>query len=93
MDLQAFVNEVQELSDLELAVLLSLIADQHCLLATDDGLVDDLAAELALVGSQNQKTSARSNTLPGRVRGIRLVVRGALYRRSSICRQVWGGHS
>ena len=51
MDLQEFVENVPNLSDLELAVLLSLIAKQHCLVYAEDGLVDTLASELALIVS------------------------------------------
>ncbi|RMZ84843.1 hypothetical protein DV737_g1000, partial [Chaetothyriales sp. CBS 132003] len=52
MDPQEFVTNVPNLSDLELAVLLSLIARQHCLVYTQDELVDDLASELALIVSE-----------------------------------------
>ena len=51
MDLQEFVENVPNLSDLELAILLSLIAKQHCLIYTEDDLVDALASELALIAS------------------------------------------
>ncbi|RMZ90379.1 hypothetical protein DV736_g2419, partial [Chaetothyriales sp. CBS 134916] len=51
MDVQEFVTYVPKLSDLELAVLLSLIARQHCLVYTQDDLVDNLASELALIVS------------------------------------------
>lgn len=43
------LDKVQDLSDLELAALLCLIADQHCIIATDDELVDDLEQELRIV--------------------------------------------
>lgn len=46
---QAFLDHVEDLTDLELAVLLSLIAQHHCLVTTADEMVDDLASELALV--------------------------------------------
>ena len=46
---QAFLDHVEDLTDLELAVLLSLVAQQHCLVMTTDELLDDLASELALV--------------------------------------------
>ena len=50
MDLEAIVGKVQNLSDLELATLLCLIARQHCLIETEEDFVDDVAQELALVG-------------------------------------------
>jgi hypothetical protein len=49
MDISDFVDNVQDLSDLELATLLCLIAKEHCIFETADELIDDLASELALV--------------------------------------------
>jgi hypothetical protein len=49
MDTQAFLDHVDELTDLELAVLLSLVAQHHCLIEADDDFMDDVASELALV--------------------------------------------
>lgn len=46
---QAFLDHVEGLTDLELAVLLSLIAQHHCMIETSDYLLHDLASELALV--------------------------------------------
>ena len=50
MDFQHLINRVPDLSDLELATLLCLVAKQHCIVETVDELIDDLASELALVG-------------------------------------------
>jgi hypothetical protein len=49
MEIHKLVERVQNLSDLELATLLCLIAKQHCYIEVEDELVDDLAQELALV--------------------------------------------
>ena len=49
MDVSDFVDNVQDLSDLELATLLCLLAKEHCIFETADELIDDLASELALV--------------------------------------------
>lgn len=49
MDIQAFVDHVGDLTDLELAVTLSLVAQHHCLIETPNELQDDVAIELALV--------------------------------------------
>ena len=57
MDLQEFVENVPNLTDLELAVLLSLIAKQHCLVYTDDNLLEALASELVLIVSETFKLS------------------------------------
>lgn len=43
------LDRVQELSDLELATLICLIAEEHCLIATNDDLIDDLEQELRIV--------------------------------------------
>lgn len=40
---------VPELSDLELAIFLSLVACEHCLIETKRDAIDDVAKELALV--------------------------------------------
>lgn len=57
MDLQEFIDNVPNLSDLELAILLSLIAKQHCLIYSADDTVDTLASELALIVSDLLKLS------------------------------------
>ncbi|KAF2264854.1 hypothetical protein CC78DRAFT_532963 [Lojkania enalia] len=44
-------EKVQALSDIELAVLLCLVADQHCIIETDEGLLDELEAELRVIAS------------------------------------------
>jgi len=41
--------KVQALGDLELAVLLCLVAQQHCIISTQNLLLDNLAQELKLV--------------------------------------------
>lgn len=52
MDVQNLLDNIQELSDLELGMLLGLIAQGHCLMTTEDDLVDDLANELSLIASE-----------------------------------------
>jgi hypothetical protein len=49
MDLDDIVDKAQSLSDLELATLICLVAEKHCLIETERHLVDDVAVELALV--------------------------------------------
>lgn len=41
--------KVHNLSDLELAILLSLISREHCLISTPEDAIDDLVEELQLV--------------------------------------------
>jgi hypothetical protein len=40
---------VSRLTDLELALLLSLVAQEHCLIITTPGCIDDVCNELELV--------------------------------------------
>lgn len=56
--------KVQALSDLELAVLVCLTADQHCIIETDRDLIDDVETELQLVNavdSYHDETPAETN--------------------------------
>lgn len=46
---KSLAERAHGLSDLELAVLLCLIADQHCIIHTDADAVDSLTEELKLV--------------------------------------------
>lgn len=46
---ESLLEKVHDLSDLELAVLLSLIAREHCLISTPPEGLDDLIEELQLV--------------------------------------------
>jgi len=43
------VETVQNLSDLELAALICLIAQEHCVIDTEPDALDELAEELELV--------------------------------------------
>ena len=49
MDIRTFHDHVGDLTDLELAVTLSLVAQHHCLIETPAEYQDDVASELALV--------------------------------------------
>jgi hypothetical protein len=43
------LGKIQDLSDLELAVLLCLTAQEHCIINTEPGFLEDLVHELRLV--------------------------------------------
>ena len=47
--METIVSNVQSLGDLELAVLLSLIAEQHCIITTRGDMINSLARELQIV--------------------------------------------
>jgi len=49
---EALIGRVHELSDLELATLLCLVAQEHCIIDTDPVALDDLVQELELVASK-----------------------------------------
>jgi len=48
-DDKGILAKVQELSDIELALLLCLAADQHCIIQTKEESLDALEEELQLV--------------------------------------------
>ena len=52
MDSSKLVERVQELTDVELAILLSLIADQHCIIKTEEASSASLEEEIQLVCSR-----------------------------------------
>jgi len=47
-----FVDRVQALSDIELAILLCLITDQHCIIEAAEEFLDKLNQEIKLVRLQ-----------------------------------------
>jgi hypothetical protein len=60
-------EKVQSLSDLELAVLICLVADQHCIIEAERELTRDVVEELKLVGNllvQGYRHANLSRSLP-----------------------------
>ncbi|KAK3299281.1 uncharacterized protein B0H64DRAFT_472435 [Chaetomium fimeti] len=55
---EQLLDKIHNLSDLELAVLLSLIAREHCLVSTEPDSVDELAEELRLIASKTFNLSS-----------------------------------
>lgn len=51
MAAEVLLDKVQDLSDLELAALLCLTNQEHCIINTDAEAVDDLVQELRLVST------------------------------------------
>lgn len=49
MPTSELVQRVEELDDLELALLLGVLAHEHCLIETEDEALDSLQQELQLV--------------------------------------------
>lgn len=48
---ETLIDKVHELSDLELAALLCLIAQEHCIIDTEPDAIDELVQELEEVRS------------------------------------------
>lgn len=46
---KALLDKVHDLSDLELAALICLVAQEHCIIDTEPDALDDLVQELELV--------------------------------------------
>ena len=49
MDLSNIISKAQEMGDIELAVLLSLMASEHCMISTESGAKNDLIKEVESV--------------------------------------------
>ena len=62
MEASSLVQKAQRLTDLELAILLCLIADHHCIIDTDEEALERLSDELALVCCFQYLTLARLTT-------------------------------
>jgi hypothetical protein len=45
-----FAVKVQALGDLELAVVICIVAEQHCIIESEQELLNDVGKELELVG-------------------------------------------
>ena len=77
MDSLALVQKVQELSDVELAILICLIANQHCILQTEDEFIDGLRDEVQLVRQTKMRFSTgelRSNQVISNTFGLSATV-------------------
>lgn len=59
MDAMKLVEKVQELTDVELAILLSLVAGEHCIIRTEEESLDSLEQELQLVRHMEDVTSSQ----------------------------------
>lgn len=49
MEYSSLHDRIEDLSDIEAVVLLSLVARQHCIIDTEREVLDDLENELILV--------------------------------------------
>lgn len=49
MEVPDVFDKIHELSDLELATLLCLVAKEHCIISTESDVLNDLEQELQLV--------------------------------------------
>ena len=76
------VEKVQTLSDLELAVLVCLVAEQHCIIKTEGQLLDNVQEELKLV-SRIHLLLFEKLTRPGRYQRVWPHVGGAGVQRAN----------
>jgi len=53
------MQKIQTLGDIELATLICLVADQHCIIETEQACLDHVQDELRLVGSDSQPCAPR----------------------------------
>jgi hypothetical protein len=58
---EALLDKISNLSDLELAALLCLTNEEHCIIDTDPDSVEDLVHELRLVRFHFQSVISISN--------------------------------
>ncbi|KAL3423211.1 hypothetical protein PVAG01_04958 [Phlyctema vagabunda] len=49
---ETLLDKIHDLSDLELAALICLVAQEHCIIDTDPSVLDDLVQELELVAAK-----------------------------------------
>ena len=56
---EELLDKVQDLSDLELATLLCLTSQEHCIISTDPEALDDLVQELRLVSNVQSPALSR----------------------------------
>jgi hypothetical protein len=54
MEDSSLIAKIQQLTDLELALLVSLVAGQHCLIEAEHEALNQLQQEIQLVGSKAQ---------------------------------------
>ena len=86
-------NKVQALGDLELAVLICLIADQHCIIEVAGEVIEDVQEELKLVRRNLCSVLRRSLKYTGRIKCVRAHIGGARMRRAHHTRRLWRRHS
>jgi hypothetical protein len=60
---ETLLDKVHDLSDLELAALICLVAQEHCIIDTEPDALDDLVQELELVRFDGSCHTARLLTL------------------------------
>jgi hypothetical protein len=60
---ETLLDKVHDLSDLELAALICLVAQEHCIIDTEPDALDDLVQELELVRFDGSCRTARLLTL------------------------------
>ena len=64
MEAPNVIDKIHEFNDLELAALLCLIANEHCIISTSNDVLNELEKELQLVSDlPSQRDSQHANTI------------------------------
>ena len=69
---KTLLDKVHDLSDLELAALICLVAQENCIIDTEPDALDDLVQELELVIFDHKTHNTLLLTLSGSINGLRL---------------------
>lgn len=72
---QDLLHKVHDLSDLELAALICLVAQEHCIIDTDEDSIDELVQELELVCRLLYFPAYLLTRIPDRRPGLRPIPR------------------
>lgn len=69
---EALLHKIHSLSDLELAALICLVAEEHCIIDTEPEALDDLVHELSLVSTNplHYCQAASTDSSPGLYQGL-----------------------
>lgn len=60
---ESFIGKIHDLSDLELAALICLVAKEHCIIDTVPDVLDELVDELELVSRNFGPSFAYTNKM------------------------------
>lgn len=83
------IERIQELTDLELALLLSLVAGEHCIIQTEEEALDPLQEELELVGYTLQSRSRPLELIENIYRLLPMSLVSLMQQYIAVALQLW----